>query len=208
MRSQQFVDRDDAQFSVKCEHYVGTRDDADNVHNARVYQQWMSGEVQVVVATAAFAMGVDKANVRWTLHFLPPLNLESLIQECGRAGRDGIESRCVVLFNEVDREKQEKNFRSLRFNHEQKQQHDAVHSYCNNKDECRHLQISKHFGDSSATSLLSQQSCSNMCDVCSASGIRPPTQKGRKKKGGPPLSEGSQRRRGRGKERSVQTTVS
>src|SRR5436853_1455925 len=63
----------------------------------------MLGKTRVMVATVAFGMGVDKANVRFVVHFTLPESLESYTQEAGRAGRDGKPSRCVLLVAPSDK---------------------------------------------------------------------------------------------------------
>ena len=72
-----------------------------------VQEEFMSGKVPVIVATNAFGMGIDKADLRFVVHFDIPGSLEAYYQEAGRAGRDGDDSHCLLLFNERDRELQE-----------------------------------------------------------------------------------------------------
>ncbi len=64
---------------------------------------WMKGKTQVMVATNAFGMGIDKADVRFVVHLDIPENLEAYYQEAGRAGRDGETSYAVMLYQESDR---------------------------------------------------------------------------------------------------------
>jgi ATP-dependent DNA helicase RecQ len=63
----------------------------------RVEGEWLSGKLQYVVCTCAFGMGINKANVRWIVHFHPPVLLAEYIQEIGRAGRDGKLSEALLL---------------------------------------------------------------------------------------------------------------
>ena len=68
----------------------------------RVQQSWMKNEVDCIVATSAFGMGVDKGDVRIVIHMDLPPSLEDYYQEIGRAGRDGDVSRAVCIYNKQD----------------------------------------------------------------------------------------------------------
>jgi ATP-dependent DNA helicase RecQ len=74
---------------------------------ARVQRQFLAGELEIVVATVAFGMGVDKADIRTVIHAALPGTLEAYYQEIGRAGRDGLPSRVVMMHSYGDRKIQE-----------------------------------------------------------------------------------------------------
>ena len=73
----------------------------------RVQRDFLAGSIEVVVATIAFGMGIDKANVRTVLHIALPASVEAFYQEIGRAGRDGLPSRTVLLWSYADRKTHE-----------------------------------------------------------------------------------------------------
>jgi len=73
----------------------------------RVQREFQSGKLEVVVATIAFGMGIDKADVRTVVHTALPASVEAFYQEIGRAGRDGLPSRTVLLHSFADRKMHE-----------------------------------------------------------------------------------------------------
>ena len=69
----------------------------------RAQEDFMGGRKQMIVATNAFGMGIDKPDIRFVVHYQMPGSIEAYYQEIGRAGRDGLSSRCLLLFNYADK---------------------------------------------------------------------------------------------------------
>ena len=74
----------------------------------KTQNDWISGKTQVIVATTAFGMGINKADVRFVINYDIPFSIESFYQEFGRAGRDGQKSYSILLYNNKDLFLQEK----------------------------------------------------------------------------------------------------
>jgi DNA topoisomerase-3 len=75
----------------------------DAAHRQRVQEQFLDGRIEVMVATIAFGMGIDKPNIRTVIHTALPGSLEAYYQEIGRAGRDGAPSRTILMHSYADR---------------------------------------------------------------------------------------------------------
>lgn len=85
---------------IKAAYYHGQMRKTDR---DRVQQDWMDEKTPVVVATTAFGMGINKANLRFVVHYDLPASLEAYYQEAGRAGRDGKPARAILIYDPRDR---------------------------------------------------------------------------------------------------------
>jgi len=128
----------------------------------RNQELFIKDEVNIIVATIAFGMGIDKSNVRLIVHHTFPKTLEGYYQEIGRAGRDGLESDCVLFYARRDKEKHDYFINDLEDNgskEREKEKLNKVMDYCESRV-CRRRQILGYFGEE-----FKGEKCGK-CDIC------------------------------------------
>ena len=150
------------QIGCKAEAYHAgmTPDDRENTQ-----ARWSKDHIQVVCATIAFGMGIDKPDVRFVFHYSLPKSMEGYFQEAGRAGRDGHDATCTLFYSYADKGRIARMIDRGEGTYAQKKQHmdnlNVIVQYCENVQDCRRQQQLGYFGEK-----FSAAQCQETCDVC------------------------------------------
>ncbi|MCB9245129.1 MAG: DNA helicase RecQ [Flavobacteriales bacterium] len=124
--------------------------------------KFLMEEIDVIVATIAFGMGIDKPDVRYVIHYDVPKSLEGYYQETGRSGRDGLEGDCVLFYNPHDIEKLEKFLKDKPVAEREigTQLINEMASFAESS-QCRRKFLLHYFGET-----FDADKCGKMCDNC------------------------------------------
>jgi ATP-dependent DNA helicase RecQ len=119
-------------------------------------------EITIIVATIAFGMGINKSNVRFVVHYDLPKSVEAYYQQIGRAGRDGLDSHCLLLYRYGDKYKQQFFIDQMEGPEKElaQKQLSEILRFAGEEESCRRKPLLHYFGEQYKT-----QNCA-MCDIC------------------------------------------
>jgi bloom syndrome protein len=152
------------EYGIKTHHYHAGMEAAEK---ERVQKAWQAGRYNVIVATIAFGMGIDKPDVRFVIHHTIPKSLEGYYQETGRAGRDGKLSGCYLYYGLYDMKTLKQMIDNGEGSAEQKARQTAmlrtVVQFCENQSDCRRVQVLAYFNEA-----FQREECGSRCDNCNS----------------------------------------